>query len=452
MTAILVAAFGLAWWLGLYLVARDPRKPILRRAGGGLVGYALVLAAEGLAMAVRGEAERRLHELSVGLGFLPALAWIGALLLLLPEGAGWRGRLDRVWRVAAAAFAAVLVPLGAAGLLAEDRSGIRLLLGAVVVLPLLGALAMVLWHRRALRPAGLAGFVAVATLLFGLGLTMLLPTQGVIAREAVIGAVGVDLALLGLAVAAFDAFDEGETLRGDMVRSVLAAAAVGTLFGGQVAIAMLLGARPSPALVGLLFGTVGAAVAVQVLANPLQTALDRLAFTGTPRLSQARAELRSAADALPRRDDTSELAAVEEAEFVRLTRRALSHYGDLGRLVSSPLTKLPTIDKRLAARGAEDQPLERAAELKELLLESIVRLKPRDGDFGTTDEWRYYNALYFSYVVGIRPYRRQTGAEGLDPVGRQALAWFTRHVPERTMHNWQNAAARLVATDLRGRL
>jgi hypothetical protein len=138
---------------------------------------------------------------------------------------------------------------------------------------------------------------------------------------------------------------------------------------------------------------------------------------------------------------------------VRLTRRALGHYGDLSKLVASPLTALPVIDERLAARGAPDQPIERANELKAVLAEGISRLKPRDGgDFGTTEEWRYYNSLYFPYVVGVRAYAQNATASGLDPIARQAWHWFVTEVPQRSLHNWQNAAARLIAADLRGRI
>src|SRR6476646_5423568 len=106
-----------------------------------------------------------------------------------------------------------------------------------------------------------------------------------------------------------------------------------------------------------------------------------------------------------------------------------------------------------AARGAPDQPLERANELKALLADRIARLKPRDGgDFGTTEQWRHYNALYFPYVVGVRAYAQNATAAGLDPVARQAWQWFVTEVPQRSLHNWQNAAARLIAADLRGNL
>lgn len=121
--------------------------------------------------------------------------------------------------------------------------------------------------------------------------------------------------------------------------------------------------------------------------------------------------------------------------------------------MASPLTALPEIDARLAARGAPDQPLQRANELKALLAERIAALKPRDGgDFGTTEEWRHYNSLYFPYVVGVRAYAQNATAAGLDPVARQAWQWFVTEVPQRSLHNWQNAAAKVIAADLRGRV
>lgn len=111
------------------------------------------------------------------------------------------------------------------------------------------------------------------------------------------------------------------------------------------------------------------------------------------------------------------------------------------------------IDERLAARGAADHPLERANELRAVLADAIARLKPRDaGDFGTTEQWRHYNSLYFPYVAGVRVYAQNATASGLDPTARRAWQWLVTEVPQRSLHNWQNAAARLIAADLRGRV
>jgi hypothetical protein len=87
-----------------------------------------------------------------------------------------------------------------------------------------------------------------------------------------------------------------------------------------------------------------------------------------------------------------------------------------------------------------------------VLAESIARLKPPvDEDFGTSDEWRHYNALHFPYVVGLKPYSSRDKTKPKDPTVREALEWFDARVPERTLRNWQNAAAKLVARDLLAR-
>ncbi|WP_447003932.1 hypothetical protein ACRAKI_30490 [Saccharothrix isguenensis] len=384
MIAVSVVTFGLAWWLGLYLLVRDPRKPLLQRASIGLLNYAVVIVLPVPPMLLA----------------VSAVAWTGVVVCWLPV------RYELWWRWSA-------LPLLVAAYFAPF----------VVLVPLAAALVLCLRLRRALLGA--------ATILFGLSCAVV--ALEVLPEWLVFASAGVDLVAFGVIVAVADAFDEGEAVRADMVRSLLTSAGLAAVFGGQVALFL------DDRLLPLLYGTVAAAIAVQVLANPLALLVDKVAV---PDVAASRAELRDAAEALPRR------APLDKSEFVKLTRRALSNYGDLGRLVASPLTELPVIDARLAARGASDQPLERAAELKSLLSESILRLKPRDGEFGTSDEWRHYNALYYYYVVGIRPYSVRTKREDLDPDARRALAWFVNQVPERTLHNWQNAGARLVAEDL----
>jgi hypothetical protein len=144
---------------------------------------------------------------------------------------------------------------------------------------------------------------------------------------------------------------------------------------------------------------------------------------------------------------------MNEAAFNKHTRRALSQMGDLPKLAANPLTNLPLVTMRSSANGRAQSTLIRATELKIILTESIERLKPPgEADFGTTDAWRHYNALYFPYVKGLRPYRRRTyHEENGDDAINEALDWFRSQVPERTLYNWQNAAAALIARDLRER-
>lgn len=40
--------------------------------------------------------------------------------------------------------------------------------------------------------------------------------------------------------------------------------------------------------------------------------------------------------------------------------------------------------------------------------------------------------------------------DSLDETSRAALDWFQTSVPERTLHNWQNTAAKMIAEDIRG--
>ncbi len=454
MLALTVVAFGVAWWLGLYLIARDPRKPVLRRAGAGLLAYAGALACAALRTVDESPTTAAVQGV---LGCLPALAWTGVVIRLLPEEPAWRARLDRAWLFGlvplVGAALAVIVAAGDAPALAGTGTAAgpaRALLAVLVLAPLGLAVGLVAARWGRLRPRIGGGVLAVITLQFGLGVAALLFPLGWLPDGLLIAGIGADLTLLGLAVAVFDAFAEGESLRADMARSLLTSAAVAALFGSQVGLAIAV-SDLTPTLASLLLGTVAAAVTVPVLGSPLAGALDLAAFAGDRQLQRSRAELRDVADALPKRAALSPLDDLDEDEFARVTRRALAQYGDLGKLVNSPLTALPAVEARLTARGAPDQPLERATELKALLFESIRRLKPRDGDFGTSDEWRFYNALHFSYVVGIRPYGRRAHHAGLDGDARRAFDWFAQQVPERTLYNWQTAAAKLIAKDLRAR-
>src|SRR5262249_53219045 len=161
-------------------------------------------------------------------------------------------------------------------------------------------------------------------------------------------------------VAVLDAFNEGETLLPDLFRSFDFSFGTALLFGGQVALVMLLGTTLTFPLLALLISIIATSIAMQTFSKPVATLLDRFAFADFPQIQKARAELRIEASVLPRVDRTFDFATLEDVEFTRLTRRALSHFGDLSRLASNPLIYLPIVDDRLKRRGAMVDTLGRA--------------------------------------------------------------------------------------------
>ena len=442
MVALSAVVFALSWWLGLYLLARDPRKPVLVLASIGLTSFALVVALDTVRLV---SASELLSRIEIHLVALPGIAWFAVLLELSRPRDTWRSRASEAASVACVAVVAFTGAAMAGSVDGPLRLGHWVMFAAVSV-PSLAA--MVHTAIRRTQPGPVVGFIVVATLFFALGNAILVIPLGLVPSWLALASTGFDVALLGIAVAIGDAFDEGQALRGDMLRSFVGTTVVAVLFGGQLLIGMAV-AGQNTTLVVLLFTSLAIAIAINVLADPLAGLFDRLAFSRSPALRADRAALRSTEAALPLRSGNP-LDGMDEETFVRVTRRALGHYGDLSKLVASPLTALPAIDERLARRGAPDQPLERANELRALLAERIAGLKPRHGgDFGTTEQWRHYNSLYFPYVVGVRAYAQNATAAGLDPVARQAWHWLVAEVPQRSLHNWQNAAARVIATDLR---
>jgi hypothetical protein len=436
-----IVLFSFTMWFGLYLLARDARKPGLRFAGLGLVSYAVGLGATlllGYAPDMSATLDRWQHYTLL----LPAVFWIAAVLHLLPSA---RGREINTQLMMA------LTLLGAAALAstALDADLARLLLTVIPVGFALWALLRV-WGalRHADLPRQPLAALFTATLFFTLGAALLLLPAEIIASEWLLLGISVDLLLLGYAIGVLDAYDEGTSLLPGALRSLLAAALAVGVIGGQVGLLMLASGQVGLPLVLLLLSTITTVIALEVFGDGLQALLDRLIFAR--RIRQQRADLRAVNNALPQTDDSIAFDTLSDDEFARLTRRALSHYNDLNKLAASPLTRLPVIDARLTTRGGDASLLDRTAELKRLLRETIEALKP-DGDktFATGDEWRYYNVLYFPYIVGMKPYSRRAAHDDLTPDQSAALDWFQTYVPERTLYNWQTTASKLVAARLR---
>jgi hypothetical protein len=449
MAALSALVFSLSWWLGLYLLARNPRKPVLTFSAVGLCSFATAVALDAVRTVTH---SALLGHVEIYLVAVPGVAWFAVLLEIARADDTERARTGELLLVGGAGA----LTLAGAALAGSVEGPLRL--GHVVMCVVISAStlgAMVAALRRRAQKIPVVGLIITATMFFALANAILIIPLGVVPSWLALASTGCDVLCLGVAVALWDAFDEGQALRADMLRSFTGTGTVVALLGGQMLIGIAL-TRHQPtaqtALIVLLFTSLAIAASVQVLADPLAGLLDRMVFSRAPLLRAHRAALRRTESALPLRS-ADPLDDFDDDTFARLTRRALGHYGDLSKLVANPLTALPVIDERLAARGAPDQPLERAIELKALLADRIAQLKPRDGgDFGTTEQWRHYNALYFPYVVGVRAYAQNATAAGLDPTARQAWQWLVTEVPQRSLHNWQNAAARLIAADLRGRV
>jgi hypothetical protein len=367
---------------------------------------------------------------------VPALVWAGAAVGLLPDDLPERRQIDRGWLILSAIFLITVVALPAEGRL-------------VALAPLVGGLVLLWRFQDKVRPRLLPAAVTAAAVLYGLGLVVVLVPIDLGAPTIVLAAMGLDLLILGYLVAVADAADAGERLLPDLRRSAVSAVVAALVVGGLSTLTML--AAPGQRVVVMVqFLLVAAVMSYAGLVGPTGRGLDRIAYLHDDRLRLDRAALMLAAEALPRRRERHHLIALNEEEFRRLTVRALDNFGDLGRLLRSPLIDLPTVDRRLTGQGAE-KPLARAVELRAVLQESVARLKP-DGLFGTTEEWRHYNALHYCCVLGVRPYDRQWNSDGLDRDSRRAFEWFRRYVPRRTMRQWQREGARLVADRLWGEL
>lgn len=298
MSALSAVVFTLSWWLGLYLLARDPRKPVLALAAIGLCGFAGVVALDAVRVVSIAHADL-LGQIEIYLVAVPGVAWFAVVLELARPTDTWRSRATE-WALIAVVAALTLVGAVMAGSVEGPlRTGHWVMFAVISVSTLAAMVAAV---RRAAQPGRVAGVVVIATLFFALGNAILVIPLGLVPSWLALASTGFDVLLLGLAVALWDAFDEGQALRADMLRSFIATVVVAVLFGGQALIGMAVTGADGPgrtALTVLLFTSLAVAIAINVLADPLAGLLDRLAFSHSPRLRADRAALRGAEAALP---------------------------------------------------------------------------------------------------------------------------------------------------------
>jgi hypothetical protein len=109
MVALSVLVFALAWWMGLYLISRDPGKPVLVLAAVGLCGFAVVVALDAVRSIGTGYSEV-LSRMEIYLVTVPAIAWFAVVLELARPTDTERGRTREMVMTG---FVAAAVLLGA---------------------------------------------------------------------------------------------------------------------------------------------------------------------------------------------------------------------------------------------------------------------------------------------------------------------------------------------------
>ena len=439
-----ILTFGLTIWLAAYVLHRSQNEAGWFSAAA-LAAYATAIALTLISAAGEIRPTTQIDTATTLCLLLAVLLWTRAVIALLPRNDDARWRLVRVWKF-------VLLPLTliAAGLIIGADSLVAMAASAAItMLPALIMTVTVAGMMTEQRTIGWITTLLIFTVLFLSSATMLLLRPlGNASAWLAIGA-GLDLCVLGIVVAGISARQAGEKMMRDFMRSFDAALIAALLFSLPLVLAA--GGIPAePAELAALLTILALAIGSQALVTPWQRTLDRITLRAVPAMQAERQQLRATAEALPRRDDALDPETLDETEFVRLTRRALGNYANLPKLTSSPLTQLAIVRARLDATGAPENSLARAAALRDALGESIAALRPYDAKtFQAGDDWRYYNALYYPYVVGIKPYSRRADHGHLDENAQTALTWFRTYVPERTLYNWQNAAAALVAQHLR---
>ncbi|MCG3211345.1 MAG: hypothetical protein FOGNACKC_04989 [Anaerolineae bacterium] len=99
----------------------------------------------------------------------------------------------------------------------------------------------------------------------------------------------------------------------------------------------------------------------------------------------------------PNLDSLTEPSAMDEADFTRLVRDALSHYWGGPKLTRSPLVNLNVVQDALEANEGNS-----AKALRSVLAEAIEMQRPEGERRMTAAEWLIYNILELKFVQGLR--------------------------------------------------
>src|SRR6476659_6009387 len=205
MAALSAVVFTLSWWLGLYLLARDPRKPVLVLAAIGLTSFASVVALDAVRVVSGSDV---LSSVEVYLVTVPGIAWFAVLLEMSRPSDTWRGRASEIALVVCVAAVAFFGAAMAGNVDGPLRMG-HWVMFAAVSLSSLGAMVKAVLVKP---PHPVVTFVVLATLFCALAYGPLIMPRGREQSWLALARAGFDVALLGVAVSSGDGFDEGQAL------------------------------------------------------------------------------------------------------------------------------------------------------------------------------------------------------------------------------------------------
>lgn len=454
MIIVQLSYFGLLFWFGLYMVNRDVRNIRLLLAGLGVIVCSLGFGVTLLMPYSQGDPFMAppLSTVRDICFYLPLVLWQGAVLSTVSREEGERNVLWQLWRyVLTGLTVGIVIGLAFAAnpdiYFVSSKAAVYVFFILITVLSIWGAVS-----GGTKRSFPFYVFNYVPFFVFACMTVLNLFFPEVVWNKWTLVANSAGMLLFGAYTIVKEIREQGESWLPDLFRSLDYSVFFTLIFSGQVALVSILGTGTGFDFATLLslMVSIMVSIAFQVYVYPIRALLDNIALMTFPKLRTERSKLRLVESVQVRIDDDANPEEMDNEEFYRHIRRATSNLGNLERLAASPLAQLALIDERLRKCGTADGVVERANELKSLLIESILQMKPRpDEAFGTTDEWKFYNALYFPYVAGIKPYSVRYSNNQLDAPSKEALEWFRTCVPERTCYNWQNAGARLIATSLK---
>ncbi len=472
-----VLGFGGFVWLGLYTLTRGDRGPVALLTGVTALVTACFFLSGGLLSAPHHTRDTVLwiNRVFWGAAVLPVALWLHLSIRLNPHAAAARWRGPVLW--VAYGAAALLTLSGMSTDLVNNYhtampttpviAGPLYIVYVIFLFSCVGFsvvnLSMLAWRRAPedTAPAGPAatGLLVVGGVCFLAGAGLL--SLNSLLRSALDELPAYVLLLAGLGAVGATVVVQGALLMGRDVRRevVYNLVGLGLLLGLYLLATGVLVGFPDVRHDVLVFVLTALITSGHTLYNVAGGWLDGIFFT--PVVREERAAARAYADALATVPAGPHPDLATPKAFEDAVRRALAHLSDPTKLATSPLLNLSVVAQAVADQRLDDDRLGRAAALKELLLELLEGLRPRDpAGRATGDAWRFYNCLYYPYVRGLGRRRapsvlRQLGERRRRDGGprgelEQVLEWLLQ-VDEDTFYKWQRRGSDTIAAALRER-